>query len=67
MVNLTATVEAVEMQSRMLTLKKADGTYTTFAVPAEYERFNGIKVGDTVTAAVTMPGGSSPAGTGQSD
>jgi hypothetical protein len=50
MVTVTAKVEAIELQSRMLTLKKADGTYTTVVVPAEYERFSGVKVGDTVTA-----------------
>ena len=50
MVTVTAKVEAIEMQSRTLTLKKTDGTYTTFVVPKEYERFTGIKVGDTVTA-----------------
>jgi hypothetical protein len=50
MVTVTAKVEAVEAQSRVLTLKKADGTFTSIVVPAEYERFSGIKVGDTVTA-----------------
>ena len=50
MTTVTAKVEAIEMQSRTLTLKKADGTFTTLIVPASYERFTGIKVGDTVTA-----------------
>jgi hypothetical protein len=50
MITVTAKVEAIEAQSRTLTLKKEDGTYTTVVVPAAYERFPGIKVGDTVTA-----------------
>jgi len=50
MTTLTAKVEAIETQSRTLTLKKKDGTFTTLVVPEAYERFTGIKVGDTVTA-----------------
>ena len=50
MITVTAKVEAIEAQTRSLTLKKEDGTYTTVVVPAAYERFPGIKVGDTVTA-----------------
>ncbi len=50
MVTVTAKVEAIELQSRTLTLKKADGTYTTVVVPQAYKRFSGLKVGDTVTA-----------------
>ena len=49
MVTVTAKVEAVEKASRTLTMKKPDGTYHTVIVPAVYERFDGIKVGDTVT------------------
>jgi hypothetical protein len=50
MVTVTAKVEAIELSSRTLSLKKADGTFTTLVVPEAYERFPGIKVGDTVTA-----------------
>jgi len=50
MVTVTAKVEAIELQSRTLTLKKPDGTYTSIVVPAAYERFPNIKVGDDVTA-----------------
>lgn len=50
MITVTAQVEAVEKQSRTLSLKKPDGTYTTIVVPDAYARFDGIKVGDTVTA-----------------
>jgi Cu/Ag efflux protein CusF len=50
MITVTAKVEAIEAQSRTLTVKEADGTYATFVVPEAYERFSGIKVGDTITA-----------------
>ena len=50
MITVTAKVEAIEAQSRTLTLKKEDGTYTTVVVPAAYQRFDGLKVGDTITA-----------------
>ena len=50
MITVTAKVEAIEAQSRTLTLKKDDGTYTTVVVPAAYERFSALKVGDSVTA-----------------
>jgi hypothetical protein len=50
MVTVTAKVAAVEQQSRTLTLQKPDGTYRTVVVPESFERFPGIKVGDTVTA-----------------
>lgn len=50
MITVTSTVEAIEQQSRTLTLKKQDGTYTTLVVPDSYVRFPAIKVGDTVTA-----------------
>jgi Cu/Ag efflux protein CusF len=50
MVTVTAKVEAIELQSRTLSIKKTDGTYATFVVPEAYERFNAIKVGDTITA-----------------
>jgi hypothetical protein len=49
MTTVTATVEAIELQSRTLTLKKTDGTFTTLVVPESVERFSGIKVGDTVS------------------
>ena len=50
MTTVTATVESVEMASRTLTLKRADGTHVTLIVPQTVERFPAIKVGDTVTA-----------------
>ena len=47
---VTATVEAVDTGTRTLTLKLADGTYETLVAPATVERFDAIKVGDTLTA-----------------
>jgi hypothetical protein len=47
---VTATVEAVDHATRTLSLKLADGTYETIVAPASVERFDAIKVGDTLTA-----------------
>src|SRR4029453_18999359 len=47
---VTATVEAVDQGTRTVTLKRADGTYETIVAPPSVERFNAIKVGDTMTA-----------------
>jgi len=49
-VTVSATVEAIEKSSRMLTLKAADGTTTTLTVPPDVKRFDGLKVGDKITA-----------------
>jgi Cu/Ag efflux protein CusF len=45
---LTATVEAVDTASRKLTLKGADGSTETIAVPPEVKRLDEIAAGDTV-------------------
>jgi hypothetical protein len=50
MVTVTAKVAAIQHQDRTLTLQKEDGTYTTVVVPESFKRFDGITVGDTVTA-----------------
>lgn len=47
---VTATVEAVDQGTRTVTLKLADGTYETIVAPASVQRFDAIKVGDTLTA-----------------
>jgi hypothetical protein len=47
---VTATVEAIEQSTRTLTLKLDDGSYETIVAPASVERFDAIKVGDTLTA-----------------
>jgi hypothetical protein len=50
METVTATVEAVDQTTRTLSLKLADGTYETIVAPASVQRFDAIKVGDTLTA-----------------
>jgi hypothetical protein len=50
METVTATVEAIDQGTRTLSLKLADGTYETIVAPASVERFNAIKVGDTLKA-----------------
>jgi hypothetical protein len=45
-----ATVEAIETASRVLVLKKPDGTYERMYVPTAAERFSSIKVGDKLKA-----------------
>jgi len=47
---VTATVEAMEKSTRMLTLKTPDGKLTTITVPSDVKRYDGLKVGDTITA-----------------
>ncbi len=49
-VTKTGTVEAIDHQQRVLTLKQASGEFTTVDVPADAQRFDAIKVGDKVTA-----------------
>ena len=46
----TATVETIDATTRMITLKKADGTFVTTVAGPDVKRFAEIKVGDTVTA-----------------
>jgi uncharacterized protein with beta-barrel porin domain len=47
METLTVTVEKA---SREVTIKKPDGTYGVFSVPADVKRFDTLKVGDKITA-----------------
>ena len=47
---VTATVEAIDVSTRAVTLKGPDGTYTIVTAPPEMKRFNELKVGDTITA-----------------
>jgi Cu/Ag efflux protein CusF len=46
----TGTVEAIDPERRMVTLKKSDGTYVTIVAGPDITRFSEVKVGDTVTA-----------------
>ena len=47
---LTVTVESIEKATRSVTIKKPDGTYGVFSVPADVKRFDTLKVGDKITA-----------------
>jgi hypothetical protein len=47
---ITATVEAISVSTRTLTLKGPKGNYVDIVVPDNVERFSAIKVGDTLTA-----------------
>jgi Cu/Ag efflux protein CusF len=49
-VTKTGTVEAIDHQARILTLKQSSGTFVTVDVPKDVTRFDTIKVGDKVTA-----------------
>ena len=44
----TGTVEAIEASSRMLTLKKPDGTFVTTVAGPDITRFAELKIGDTI-------------------
>jgi Cu/Ag efflux protein CusF len=46
----TGVVEAIEVQSRSLTIRKADGTVVTTVAGPDVKRFNEVKVGDKVKA-----------------
>jgi Cu/Ag efflux protein CusF len=46
----TATIEAIDKASRVITLKESTGQLLDVAAPAEMEGFNNLKVGDRVTA-----------------
>ena len=46
----SGTVEAIDPERRMVTLKKADGTFVTIVAGPDITRFSEVKVGDTVTA-----------------
>lgn len=46
---LSATIEAIDYTSRLVTLKTPDGKTETIVVPPAIERFPALKVGDTVT------------------
>jgi hypothetical protein len=46
----TATIEAIDKATRVITLKEASGQLVDVAAPAEVEGFNSLRVGDQVTA-----------------
>jgi hypothetical protein len=47
---VTATIEAIELGTRMLTVKDDKGIYETLYVPEDVTRFNALRVGDRITA-----------------
>jgi hypothetical protein len=47
---VTATVEAIERSSRVVTVKKPDGQYDMLYMPAAIKKFDTLKVGDKITA-----------------
>lgn len=47
---VSATVEAINVSTRTLTMKGPKGNYMDIVVPPEVKRFSDIKVGDTLTA-----------------
>ena len=46
---VTATVEAIERSTRVLTLKEQNGEYTEVSVPTDVKRFDTLKVGDKIS------------------
>jgi hypothetical protein len=49
-VTKSGTVEAIDHQSRILTLRQPSGTFVTVDIPEDVKRFDTIKVGDKVSA-----------------
>jgi hypothetical protein len=49
-ITATATIEAIDGSTRTLTIKDEQGIYDTIQVPAGVTRFDGLKVGDKITA-----------------
>ena len=46
----TGVIEAIEAQTRTITLKKPDGTFVSTVAGPEIKRFDELKIGDTVNA-----------------
>jgi hypothetical protein len=49
-VSVTATIEAIDTASRIVTIKRPDGTSAEIKAEKEMQGFNTLKVGDRVTA-----------------
>jgi Cu/Ag efflux protein CusF len=68
---VTATIEAIDKASRVVTLKTAAGSRLPVTAPPEMEGFNTLKVGDIVSARyfeavairLARPGSPAPSGT----
>jgi Cu/Ag efflux protein CusF len=67
----SATIQAIDSTTRMVTLRTKDGEEDTFRVGRDVKRFDELKVGDTVNftyvesivVQVRKPGAAGPAGT----
>jgi hypothetical protein len=67
----TATIEAIDKATRVVTLKTAAGAVVDVTAPAEMEGFNSLRVGDQVSATyyeavvvhLSKPGDPAPSGT----
>jgi hypothetical protein len=70
-VTSTATIDAIDKATRVVTLKTATGALVDVTAPAEMEGFNSLKVGDQVSATyyeavvvhLRKPGDPAPSGT----
>ena len=47
---VTATIEAIDSTTRMLSLRKSDGQHVDVRVPDDVKRFSTLKVGETISA-----------------
>ena len=50
---IKATIDAIDHDTRLITLKDSDGNYETVYAGPEVKRFNELKVGDQVTFKIT--------------
>jgi Cu/Ag efflux protein CusF len=70
---LTATIEAIDSQARLLTLKDQDGVYSTIYAGPDVQRFSELKVGqkltftyyESVVFAIQKPGAAATKATGE--
>jgi hypothetical protein len=70
-VRTTATIQAIDSTTRMITLRTKDGEEDSFRAGPDVTRFNELKVGDTIdityieslVVQVRKPGSAAPAGT----
>jgi Cu/Ag efflux protein CusF len=51
-IKASATVSAIDKETRKITLKNADGTEATFTAPSSMQNFDQLRVGDVVKATV---------------
>ena len=49
-VTATVTIEAIEQSTRLLSVRREDGTPDMLLVPPDFKRFSDLKVGDKITA-----------------